>query len=194
MSLFILRPAVFLLATTCAYPSRAQAEAPLRDGMVFGPDSNGTCYEGSAQGPVIPCPTKVYPHLPKAVIAAIVVAVVFGAPSLRFLIILLILLLLWRQQVRASTDDSASSLFDFVPATGRPLSATSNMSELRSHLEPPSSSRLSLRTMIGSQSVINEKQMHDSESTSESHLGGTHGLEADLEGSSETLTADGSTQ
>ncbi|KAJ3767179.1 hypothetical protein FB446DRAFT_342062 [Lentinula raphanica] len=184
MSLFILRPAVFLLATTCAYPSRAQAEAPLRDGMVFGPDSNGTCYEGSAQGPVIPCPTQVYPHLPKAVIAAIVVAVVF-------VIILLILLLLWRQQVRASTDDSASSLFDFVPATGRPLSATSNMSELRSHLEPPSSSRLSLRTMIGSQSVMNEKQMHDSESTSESHLGGTHGLEAasDLEGSSETLTA-----
>ncbi|KAJ3796346.1 hypothetical protein GGU11DRAFT_831793 [Lentinula aff. detonsa] len=78
MSLFILRPAVFLLATVCAYPGRAHAEVASHNGMVFGPDSNGVCYEVSSQGPVTPCPTEVHPHLPKAAVAGIVIAVVFA--------------------------------------------------------------------------------------------------------------------
>ncbi|KAJ4477518.1 hypothetical protein J3R30DRAFT_3404843 [Lentinula aciculospora] len=154
MSLFLLRPAVFLLATACAYPGPAHAEVASHNGMVFGPDSDG-----------------VHPHLPKAVIAAIVIAVVF-------VIILLVLLLLWRRQVRATTDDSASSLFDFVPAVKR--QSSSNLSE---SLSRPSSPRSSVTTMVGSQSALNEKE-------SQSYLHhGSNGPEADLEGSVETLTA-----
>ncbi|KAJ3997057.1 hypothetical protein F5050DRAFT_1881834 [Lentinula boryana] len=179
MSFFLLRPAVFLLATVCAYPGRAQAEVASHNGMVFGPDSNGVCYEGSSQGPVTPCPTEVHPHLPKAAVAGIVIAVVF-------VIALLILLLLWRRRVRASTDDSASSLFDFVPAAKRlSLSTNANMSELQSR---PGSPRGSVRTMIGSQlAMLTEKEVHESEESYFHH--GSYGPEVDLEGSVETLTA-----
>jgi len=140
MSLFLLRPAVVLLATICACPP-AHAEAT-SNGMVFGPDSNGVCYEGSAEGDITPCPTQVHGHLPKSAIAGIVVAAVF-------VLALLLALFFWRRQVRATTDDSASSLFDFVPATRE--------GEGDSPRASPSSPHFSIRTMIGSQSVLNEK-------------------------------------
>ncbi|KAJ4468635.1 hypothetical protein C8J55DRAFT_564777 [Lentinula edodes] len=199
MSLFLLRPAVFLLATVYACPSPAHAEVASHSGMVFGPDSNGVCYEGSFQGSATPCPTQIYPHLPKTAVAAIVIAVVFGVstPSetvflglnadavtcvnLFLVIALCVVLLLWRRQVRATTDDSASSLFDFVSGGRRLSTSNSSLSPTR-----PNSPRLSVKTMIGSQSILNEKELHESESYFHH---GSHGPEADVEGSVETLTA-----
>ncbi|KAF9062867.1 hypothetical protein BDP27DRAFT_272822 [Rhodocollybia butyracea] len=161
MSLFLLRPAVFLLATICARPAKAEAVA--NDGVVFGPDSNGVCYEGSPDGPAIPCPTQVYGHLPKTAIAGIAVAVLF-------VIALLVALLLWRRQVRATTDDSASSLFDFVPPAKRGRS--------RAGSHRPSSPHLSVQTMVASK-CGNEKDSYF-----------CHGSELNAEGgiADETLT------
>ncbi|KAJ3853619.1 hypothetical protein EV368DRAFT_81420 [Lentinula lateritia] len=178
MSLFLLRPAVFLLATIYACPSPAHAEVASHSGMVFGPDSNGVCYEGSLQGSATPCPTQIYPHLPKTAVAAIVIAVVFGVSTpLRNGV----LLLLWRRQVRATTDDSASSLFDFVSGERRLRTSNSSLSP-----SWPNSPPLSVTTMIDSQSILNEKELHGSESYFHH---GSHGPEADVEGSVETLSA-----
>jgi len=135
--------------------------------MVFGPDSNGVCYEGSPEGIVVPCPNQIHGHLPKSAVAGIAVAVVF-------VLALLVILLLWRRQVRATTDDSASSLFDFVPA------GTTTKTGTRSRR--PSSTQLSIQTMVGSQ---NEKEA-GSESPYFNH--GSKPMDVEAEGSVETLT------
>ncbi|KAE9398914.1 hypothetical protein BT96DRAFT_920518 [Gymnopus androsaceus JB14] len=167
MSLFLLRPAVVLLATLCTCPGPAHAEVA-SNGMVFGPDSNGVCYEGYVlpEGIVVPCPNQVHGHLPKSAVAGIAVAVVF-------VIVLLVILLLWRRQVRATTDDSASSLFDFVPAGTTKTGTRSRR---------PSSPQLSIQTMVGSQ---NEKE-GGSESPYFNH--GSNPMDVEAEGSVETLT------
>lgn len=91
---------------------------------------------------------------------------------LTIVVALLVILLLWRRQVRATTDDSASSLFDFVP--------TAKLKNAKSRR--PSSPHLSIQTMIGSQS-LNEKERGGAYSYSSD---GSQPVET--EGSVETLT------
>ncbi|KAF5355409.1 hypothetical protein D9757_011182 [Collybiopsis confluens] len=130
MSISLSRPAVLLLTTIftylglCPVPAHAGvATSPgpgdntSPGGRISGPDENGICYQGSPYGAITPCPKSVYPHLSAAAVAGIIIAAVF-------VIVLLIALILWRQQVQNVSDDSASSLFDFVPATRRPWKST----------------------------------------------------------------------
>ncbi|KIK55456.1 hypothetical protein GYMLUDRAFT_248703 [Collybiopsis luxurians FD-317 M1] len=104
-------------------------------GRIVGSDDSGVCYQGSFIGPPTPCPKYgAHPHIPVPAIVGIVVAVVLDADfsflfflllAFSFLLALLFGFLFWRNRVRNVTDDSASSLFDFVPAT-RPWKLNTN--------------------------------------------------------------------